>query len=46
MALITSDCSPGELSEETFQKNVLPFEGLSSLRWGGKSGPHHSTTWC
>ena len=27
-----------ELTESAFQKMVLPFEGMSSLRWGGKSG--------
>ena len=27
-----------ELTEAEFQKTVLPFEGMSSLRWGGKSG--------
>lgn len=26
------------LSEECFQRTPLPFEGMSSLRWGGKRG--------
>ena len=26
------------LTEATFRKNPLPFEGLSSLRWGGRAG--------
>lgn len=28
----------GALTEAVFQKTVLPFEGMSSLRWGGKAG--------
>ena len=28
----------GPLTEATFQKTPLPFEGKSSLRWGGKTG--------
>ena len=28
----------GPLTEATFQKMPLPFEGKSSLRWGGKTG--------
>jgi hypothetical protein len=27
-----------DLSEATFQKLVLPFEGMSALRWGGLGG--------
>ena len=28
----------GPLTEDVFQKMPLPFEGMSSLRWGGKAG--------